>query len=87
MLVRKPLQESLFLFESVIADRSDFAKKLITDPAQLWSQTAGGVEAHAKRIHKVLDVLEERHRRMALMVFATRPYICLRTTQLFALSR
>jgi hypothetical protein len=62
MLVRKPLQESLFLLESVIADRSDFAKKLSTDPVKLWSQTAGGVEVHAKRIQKVLDVLKEGHR-------------------------
>jgi hypothetical protein len=102
MLVRKPLQESLFLLESVIADRSDFAKKLSTDPVKLWSQTAGGVEVHAKRIQKVLDVLKEGHRFDAeylaqlrydkkaqdgFDVFATRPCICLRATKLFALSR
>jgi hypothetical protein len=52
----------LFLLESVIADRSDFANKLATDPTKLWSQTAGGVEVHAKRIQKVLDVLDEGHR-------------------------
>jgi hypothetical protein len=62
MLVRKPLQESLFLLESVIADRSDFAKKLTTDPVKLDSQTAGGVEVHAKRIQAVLDIIGERHR-------------------------
>src|ERR1019366_1744668 len=46
MLVRKPLQESLYLLESVIADRSDFAEKLALDPVKLWSQTGGGVEVH-----------------------------------------
>jgi hypothetical protein len=62
MLVRKPLQESLYLLESVIADRSDFAEKLALDPVKLWSQTGGGVEVHAKRIQKVLDTIGESHR-------------------------
>jgi hypothetical protein len=62
MLVRKPLQESLYLLESVIADRSDFAEKLALDPVRLWSQTGGGVEVHAKRIQKVLDTLGESDR-------------------------
>jgi len=62
ILVRKPLQESLFLLESVIADRSDFAEKLATDPVKLWSQTAGGLDVHAKRIQKVLDVMGEANR-------------------------
>ena len=38
MLVRKPLQESLFVLESMIADRSDFAKQLATNPLKLHSQ-------------------------------------------------
>jgi hypothetical protein len=54
MLVRKPLQESLFLLESVIIDRCDFAKKLTTDPVKLWSQGAGGVEVHAKEYGRFL---------------------------------
>ena len=62
MLVRKPLQESLFLLESVIVGRSDFAKTFATEPVKLWSQRAGGVDVHAKRIRKVLDVLGEGHR-------------------------
>lgn len=62
MLVRKPLQESLYLLESVIADRTDFAKKLALDPVKLWSQTGGGVDVHAKRIQKVLDIIGETHR-------------------------
>ena len=44
MLLRKPLQESLFVLEAVIADRAGFAKKLSYDPLKLWSQGAGGQE-------------------------------------------
>lgn len=62
MLLRKPLQESLYLLESVIADRSDFAEKLVFDPTKLWSQTGGGVEVHARRIQKVIDALGESDR-------------------------
>jgi hypothetical protein len=62
MLLRKPLQEGLFLLESVIADRHDFADKLASDPAKLWSQGAGGVGVHTKRIQKVLDILGEADR-------------------------
>ena len=57
-LLRKPLQESLFLFELMIADQANFADKLVADPPTLGSRKAGGVEAHAKRIQKVLDILE-----------------------------
>jgi len=62
MLIRKPLQESLFVLESVIADRHEFAEKLSSDPVKLGSQKAGGMQVHAKRIQKVLDILEESHR-------------------------
>lgn len=54
MLLRKPIQENLYLLEAVIADREDFAKKLTEDPIKLWSQGAGGREAHASNIAKVL---------------------------------
>jgi hypothetical protein len=62
VLLRKPLQESLFLLETVIADRSGFAEKLTYEPVKLWSQGAGGVEVHTKRIRKVLDLLGEGER-------------------------
>jgi hypothetical protein len=61
-LVRKPLQESLFVLESIVFDRQNFAEKLTNDPIKLGSQKAGGVEAHTKRIQKVLDLLGESHR-------------------------
>jgi hypothetical protein len=62
MLIRKPLQESLFLLEAIVADRQNFAEKLTYDPIKLGSQKTGGVEAHAKRIQGVLDLLGESHR-------------------------
>jgi hypothetical protein len=62
MLIRKPLQESLLLLESVIADRSDFAEKMSSDPVKLGNKYVGGIEAHTKRIQKVLDVIGEPHR-------------------------
>ncbi len=62
MLLRKPLQESLFVLETVIADRASFAKKLSYDPLKLWSQAAGGHDVHTRNIQKVLEVLDETER-------------------------
>ena len=61
-LIRKPLQESLFLLKSIVANRENFADKLTSDPLTLRSQKAGGVEVHAQRIQQVLDVLGESER-------------------------
>jgi len=57
MLLRKPIQESLYVLEAVIADRSDFAEKLTESPIKLWSQKAGGPESHKKNIAKVLEAI------------------------------
>jgi hypothetical protein len=57
MLLRKPIQESLYVLEAVIADRADFAKKLTEDPIRLWSQGVGGREAHRNNIAKVLNAI------------------------------
>ena len=62
MLLRKPLQEGLFLLEAILADKADFAAKLSSAPTLLWSQGAGGLEVHTNRINKVLDKIGERHR-------------------------
>jgi hypothetical protein len=62
MLLRKPLQESLYVLEAVIADRAEFAQKLTEDPIKLWSQGIGGREAHARNIQKVLDAAGESDR-------------------------
>jgi hypothetical protein len=62
MLIRKPLQESLYLLEAVVLDEYDFAEKLAADPLKLRSQNAGGVEAHGRRIKKVLEIIGESAR-------------------------
>ena len=62
LLLRKPLQESLYVLEAVIADRADFARKLTADPVKLWSQGVGGREAHTRNIQKVLETIGESGR-------------------------
>lgn len=57
MLLRKPIQESLYVLEAVIADRNDFATKLTKSPIKLWSQGAGGPDAHRRNITKVLRAI------------------------------
>ncbi|MGZ8302930.1 MAG: hypothetical protein ACXW2U_10135 [Telluria sp.] len=56
MLIRKPIQESLFLLESIVLDEVAFGDNLAKSPLTLRPQTVGGVEgAHMKRIHQVLE--------------------------------
>jgi len=62
MLIRKPIQESLYILEAILLNELDFAEKLASDPLKLRSQNAGGVEAHKKRIQKVIDILGESTR-------------------------
>ncbi|MDQ0039106.1 hypothetical protein J2W30_006899 [Variovorax boronicumulans] len=62
MLLRKPLQESLFLLESIVLSRVDFTAKLATQPLTLRAANAGGHQAHTKRIQRVLEALDETHR-------------------------
>lgn len=61
-LIRKPLQESLYLLESIVLDELDFAETLATDPLMFRPKNAGGVLGHAKRIQKVLDIIGESSR-------------------------
>ncbi len=62
MLIRKPIQENLFLLESVVADRLDFADKLSMAPMKLRATKAGGMDAHSRRIQRVLETVRETHR-------------------------
>jgi len=61
-LLRKPLQESLFLLETIATDADRFASHLMLDPLQLRAQKAGGLDAHTKRIAAVLCALEDGDR-------------------------
>lgn len=62
MLIRKPLQESLYLLESIVLDELNFSEILATDPLKLRSQNAGGISGHTKRIQKVLEIVGESSR-------------------------
>lgn len=62
MLLRKPLQESLYLLESVVSDKALFAKMIAEDPARLRPQNAGGIDGHKRRIEKVLRIIGEAPR-------------------------
>lgn len=62
MLLRKPIQESLFLFETIIINPHDFAAKLATDPLKLRGEKAGGLDAHTRRIQRVLEQIGEEGR-------------------------
>jgi len=54
MLVRKPLQESLFLFEQMLIEPTQFGNLLANEPLKLRAGKAGGVEPHQRRIAKAL---------------------------------
>ncbi len=57
ILVRKPLQESLYLLESIVLDELEFAAQLATDPLRLRPKVAGGPDGHARRIQRVLEII------------------------------
>jgi hypothetical protein len=61
-LIRKPIQENLFLFEAIAADTEQFAGYLIDNPLKLRAGKAGGLDAHAKRIAFVLNAIAEEDR-------------------------
>lgn len=61
-LLRKPIQENLFLFEIIAENLEHFADSMVNTPNKLYSQGAGGVSVHANRIRKVLKIIGEEHR-------------------------
>ncbi|MCR3908614.1 hypothetical protein NUK47_07460 [Aeromonas hydrophila] len=54
MLLRKPLQESLYLLESMAIDKSSFVEHLSKNPLFLRPKNGGGPVGHAQRIDIVL---------------------------------
>lgn len=57
MLIRKPLQESLYVLESIILDNLKFSEFLSSEPQKLGSHNSGGVQGHEKRVTEVLKKL------------------------------
>lgn len=57
LLLRKPIQENLYLFEEMLLLKSDFIKIFESDPLRLRPKNAGGVEGHQKKIYEILGDL------------------------------
>lgn len=62
ILIRKTLQESMYVLESIILNKLHFAETVANDPLRLRPKNAGGVEGHEKRINEVLEVIGEGKR-------------------------
>jgi len=54
MLIRKPLQESLYILESMIIEPIKFIELLTDTPEKLSHKNAGGLDKHESRISEVL---------------------------------
>jgi hypothetical protein len=61
-LLRKPLQENLYLLELIAVDPEAFAVKLSRDSLALRLRNVGGPEQHCQRIASVIDLLNARDR-------------------------
>ncbi len=57
-LLRKPLQENLFILESIASDPLRFAEQLSTDPRCLRATKLGGAGVHAQLIDGLLKRIE-----------------------------
>lgn len=57
MLIRKPIQESLYLLESMVLD--EFTDYMVNDPLKLRQKNAGGIDNHSRRINIVLERLQK----------------------------
>lgn len=61
MLIRKPIQENLYLLESMIIDETAFGKSMAENPLELRPSVAmkkNGITGHEERINIVLDRLQ-----------------------------
>lgn len=57
MLIRKPIQETLYLIESLFMDGNGFSKSLSENPLTLRPKNAGGIDNHIARISNVVTLL------------------------------
>lgn len=54
-LLRKPLQENLFIMESIARDPVEFAEQFSTDPFRLRATKMGGAHVHSRLIGLILE--------------------------------
>lgn len=57
MLIRKPLQESLYLLEEIALSELNFSDKFINNLKLLESSSAGGNVGHITRIEKIFEII------------------------------
>lgn len=57
ILLRKSLQGTLYLFEMMLIDRSDFATKLASNSAQLTLRAVTGRDTHVERLGRACDLM------------------------------
>lgn len=57
MLVRKPIQESLYLIESIFLDDNSFCNSISKNPLILRPKNAGGIDNHIRRVSEVIALL------------------------------
>jgi TRAP-type C4-dicarboxylate transport system permease large subunit len=62
MLLRKPLKEGFYVLEAIVANRAQFANRLLTNPISLDGKAAGGVEVHEQRIAAVINKISGGNR-------------------------
>jgi hypothetical protein len=58
MLVRKPIQENLYLFEKIINNETLFTESLCFEPQKLDRGSSGGLEQYIKLTSNVLDKVD-----------------------------
>jgi hypothetical protein len=56
-LIRKPIQENLFVLESIAVGLAEFSGKFENSPMLLRAQKAGGIEVHRARLTKIIELL------------------------------
>ena len=62
ILLRKTLQESMYVLESIVLNALHFADTVANDPLRLRPKNAGGIEGHEERIREVLELIGESER-------------------------
>lgn len=60
MMLRKPIQESLFVFESMVLDETLFGELLANDPMKLRAEKAGGPDIQEVRVRGVLNAIRAK---------------------------
>lgn len=58
MLIRKPIQESLYVLESMVLDEREFVDTLFINPMKLRPKNGGGIDGHTERVFNTLKAFK-----------------------------